>query len=60
MFHFFLLCSCKTCFFKDKVKIGVAVYANGIEDINKIFQKINKYPDFIHVDLVDTTFNKIS
>ena len=46
--------------FKDKVKIGVAVYANGIEDINKIFQKINKYPDFIHVDLVDTTFNKNS
>ena len=44
--------------FKDYVKVGVAIYANGVEDINKIFQKIGPYPDFIHVDIVDETFKK--
>ena len=44
--------------FKDYVKVGVAIYANGVEDINKIYQKIGPYPDFIHVDIVDKTFRK--
>ena len=39
--------------FKDYVKVGVAIYANGVEDINKIYEKIGPYPDFIHVDIVD-------
>ena len=44
--------------FKDYVKVGVAIYANGVEDINKIYKKIGPYPDFIHVDIVDETFKK--
>jgi ribulose-phosphate 3-epimerase len=44
--------------FKDYVKVGVAIYANGVEDINKIYNKIGPYPDFIHVDIVDKTFRK--
>jgi len=44
--------------FKNYVKVGVAIYANGVEDIGKIFNKIGPYPDFIHVDIVDKTFLK--
>ena len=44
--------------FKDSRKVGVAIYANGYEDINKIFNSIGPYPDFIHVDIVDKTMNK--
>ncbi len=44
--------------FKNYVKVGVAIYANGVEDIGKIFTKIGPYPDFIHVDIVDQTFLK--
>ncbi len=44
--------------FKDFKKIGVAVYANGVEDFKKIYEKIGAYPDFIHVDLVDNTMNE--
>ncbi len=43
--------------FKDSRKVGVAIYANGYEDINKIFYRIGPYPDFIHVDIVDKTMN---
>ncbi len=43
--------------FKDEIQIGVAVYANGIDDINKIYDQIKNFPDFIHIDLVDKTFN---
>ena len=42
--------------FKSAIKVGVAIYANGIEDVNKIYNKIGKYPDFIHVDIVDETY----
>tara|TARA_E500000178_G_scaffold355842_1_gene430094 strand:+ start:2510 stop:3565 length:1056 start_codon:yes stop_codon:yes gene_type:complete len=44
--------------FRDSRKVGVAIYANGYEDIKKIFNKIGPYPDFIHVDIVDKTMNK--
>ena len=44
--------------FKDSRKVGVAIYANGYEDIPKIFERIGPYPDFIHVDIVDKTMNK--
>tara|TARA_B100001029_G_scaffold177519_1_gene182364 strand:- start:3468 stop:4529 length:1062 start_codon:yes stop_codon:yes gene_type:complete len=44
--------------FKDSRKVGVAIYANGYEDIPKIFNRIGPYPDFIHVDIVDKTMNK--
>ena len=44
--------------FKDSRKVGVAIYANGYENIKKIFDLIGPYPDFIHVDIVDKTMNK--
>tara|TARA_B100000989_G_C19512884_1_gene460050 strand:+ start:119 stop:1210 length:1092 start_codon:yes stop_codon:yes gene_type:complete len=43
--------------FKDEKKVGVAIYANGHEDIELIYNKIGPYPDFIHVDIVDKTLN---
>lgn len=43
--------------FKDFKKVGIAIYANGVEDINLIFNKVGNYPDFIHVDIVDKTIN---
>jgi ribulose-phosphate 3-epimerase len=42
--------------FKDRKKVGVAVYANGVEDIRGIHNRIGIYPDFIHVDIIDHTF----
>jgi len=46
--------------FKDFKKVGVAIYANGVENLEFIYDKIRTYPDFIHVDIVDETFNKES
>jgi len=46
--------------FKKTRKVGVAIYANGYEDIKTIFNKIGPYPDFIHVDIVDKTMNEDS
>ena len=43
--------------FKDYKKVGVAIYANGIEDIPQIFKNISNYPDFIHLDIVDQSVN---
>jgi len=42
--------------FTDLKQVGVAVYANGVEDIAKIRSSILDFPDFIHVDLIDSTF----
>ncbi len=42
--------------FKNTIKTGVAIYVNGIEDISKIYEKIESYPDFIQVDIVDDSF----
>jgi ribulose-phosphate 3-epimerase len=42
--------------FKDIKQVGVAIYANGVEDIAKIYNKIQSYPDFIQVDIVDKSF----
>ena len=36
----------------------MAIYANGIEDIKKIYEKIGQYPDFIHVDIIDSSMHK--
>ena len=44
--------------FSDYKKVGVAIYANGFENIPLIYNKIGQYPDFIHVDIVDKTFNE--
>ena len=43
--------------FKDIKRVGVAVYLKEDEDINEIFNKVTQYPDFIHVDIVDKTYN---
>ncbi|MFZ4396317.1 MAG: GtrA family protein [Kiritimatiellia bacterium] len=42
--------------FADYKRVGVAIYANGIEDIGGIHRKIGLFPDFIHVDIIDETF----
>ena len=39
-------------------KVGVAIYADKIENIKKISEKISHYPDFIHIDIVDETMKK--
>ena len=44
--------------FRDSRLVGVAIYANGVEDIAGIRKKIGSYPDFIHVDIVDKTVNE--
>jgi len=44
--------------FSEFKKVGVAVYAHGNENINGIWSKIKNYADFIHIDIVDETFNK--
>jgi ribulose-phosphate 3-epimerase len=36
--------------------VGVAIYANGVEDLSSIHEQIGQYPDFIHVDIVDSSF----
>jgi ribulose-phosphate 3-epimerase len=43
--------------FKDFKKVGVAIYANGVEDIAEIYKKVDKYADCIHLDIVDKSFN---
>ena len=43
--------------FKEYKKVGVAIYADGVEDIKLIFDKISNISDFIHIDIVDKTYN---
>jgi pentose-5-phosphate-3-epimerase/putative flippase GtrA len=43
--------------FSDFKKVGVAIYANGVEDLEDIKSKIGQYPDFIHVDIVDKSMS---
>ena len=44
--------------FKKSIKVGVAIYANGYEELEIIKHKIGEFPDFIHVDIVDKTMKK--
>ena len=44
--------------FTSYKKVGVAVYAHGNEDIKGIWEKIKFVGDFIHIDIVDETFNE--
>lgn len=44
--------------FRKNIKVGVAIYANGYEDLNIIKNKIGSFADFIHVDIVDKTIKK--
>lgn len=43
--------------FKEYKKVGVAIYADGVEDIKLIYNKISNISDFIHIDIVDKTYN---
>ena len=43
--------------FREYKKVGVAIYADGVEDIKLIFNKISNISDFIHIDIVDRTYN---
>jgi ribonuclease H / adenosylcobalamin/alpha-ribazole phosphatase len=38
-------------------KVGIAVYLNEGENISNIYSKIKYYVDFVHLDLVDKSFN---
>lgn len=44
--------------FKKIIKVGVAIYANGYEKLDAIKEKIGEYPNFIHVDIVDSSMKK--
>jgi len=44
--------------FKDSKRVGVAIYANGVENLERIYNLIGSYLDFVHVDIVDSTFNQ--
>ena len=43
--------------FKEFKKVGVAIYADGVEDIKLIYDRISNISDFIHIDIVDKSFN---
>jgi len=43
--------------FRNFKEVGIAVYVNTAEDIRLIRQKVGEFPSFIHVDIVDETFN---
>jgi pentose-5-phosphate-3-epimerase/putative flippase GtrA len=43
--------------FREFKKVGVAIYADGVEDIKLIHNKISDISDFIHIDIVDKTYN---
>ena len=40
-------------------EVGVAIYANGVEDIKGIYEKIGSYADFIHVDIIDSSYGDV-
>jgi len=42
--------------FREYKKVGVAIYADGVEDIKSIYSRISNVCDFIHIDIVDRTF----
>lgn len=44
--------------FRYSVKVGLAIYLIKNEDIFKIYKMVELYPDFIHLDLIDNTFNE--
>jgi len=44
--------------FKDFKKVGIAFYLNNSLNLNKIFNIIGNNLNFIHIDLVDSSFSK--
>ena len=43
--------------FKNYQKIGVAIHLNKSNNVAEIFNKVKNFPDFIHIDLIDETYN---
>lgn len=43
--------------FKARKKVGLAIHLNNSQSIEKIYKKVGNFPDFIHVDLIDESFN---
>jgi len=43
--------------FVDIKEVGVAIYLNESENIKEIKSKVMDFPDFIHIDLIDASFN---
>ena len=43
--------------FKNYQKIGVAIHLNKSNNISEIYNKVKNFPDFIHIDLIDETYN---
>lgn len=41
--------------FSNTTKLGIAIYANVNEKVNKVYSKVLMSPDFIQIDLVDNT-----
>lgn len=46
--------------FKDNQATGLAIHLNTNTNLENIYKKIGNLPDFIHVDLIDESFNKIN
>ena len=44
--------------FSDYKRVGVAVYANGIEDIKTVHARVQNFADIIHVDIVDASYGQ--
>lgn len=42
----------------DTKEVGLAVYLSKTEDVHEINSTVNTQPDFIHLDLVDKSYNK--
>lgn len=58
LFFYFFYYMHKKYTFKDFKKVGIAIYPKNTNQIHKIFFKVNNFPDFIHIDLIDKTFSK--
>ena len=43
--------------FKNYQKIGVAIHLNKSNSISDIYSKVKNFTDFIHIDLIDETYN---
>ena len=56
MFFFFYLLHRKISF-ESRKKVGLAIHLNDSQDIDKIYERVGDYPDFIHVDLIDDSMN---
>ena len=37
--------------------MGLAIHLNDSQDIDKIYERVGDYPDFMHGDLIDDSMN---